>query len=160
MRVRLFVLSTVLAVACTKKERPTEQPVAEEQPPNPAEFAPSEEHEPPAPEEPPPPVDPYADLTEEQRTEKAKELYTEAEKLAKAKDWENAMVKYEEAYYLVPGKHGFAFKVGQAAHKAGHCAKAEQYLTHFQTYGDPEKHAKELKETKKILAVTAGCPGG
>lgn len=155
MRMRLLLVSALVLGACaSKKSEPVEDPQAADAPPNPEDFAPPEDHEP---EAPPPPADPYADFTPEQKLDKAKELYGEAEGLAGKKDWENAMIKYEEAYYLVPDKHGFAFKVGQAAHKAGHCAKAEQYLQHFQAYGDKKKHAKQLKQAKAILAKTAGC---
>jgi hypothetical protein len=99
-------------------------------------------------------------MSDEERLEKAKGLYKEAEGLAKAKDWEAAEAKYEEAYYLVPGKHGFAFKVGNAAFEAGHCQKAEEYLKHFEAYADPKKQADRLKQAKKILAETNGCPEG
>lgn len=150
MRALVFFIAALSIAGCKKKE-PVEEPEAEEPQEDPSAMAPSEENEP------PPPVDPYAGMTEEQKTEKAKEIYLEAEELAKAGDWATAAKKYEEAYYLVPGKHGFAFKVGNAAHKAGECEMAEQYLQHFQTYADAEKHAKQLKETKKILAKTAGC---
>ncbi len=155
---KLVILVALLSVGCTKKKNAQsdvpEDPNAE---PAPEDFAPPEEDIDAAPAA---PVDPYAGMSEEERLDKAKGLYVEAEGLAKAGEWENAMAKYEEAYYLVPGKHGFAFKVGKSAHEAGHCEKAEQYLTHFQSYGDPKKHAKQLKEAKQILAKTAGCAGG
>lgn len=84
---------------------------------------------------------------------KAKGLYLQAEDLvAEGKDAE-AIPFYEEAYRLVPGKHGFAFKVGVAAHKTGDCAKAKEYFDHLITYGsDQEKLAGKIKEAKKILA--------
>lgn len=84
---------------------------------------------------------------------KAKGLYLQAEDLvAEGKDAE-AIPFYEEAYRLVPGKHGFAFKVGVAAHKTGDCAKAKEYFDHLITYGsDQQKLAGKIKEAKKILA--------
>jgi predicted small lipoprotein YifL len=154
----LVVFVAALSVAGCKKKEPVEEPQAEEGAgEDPSALAPSEDHEP---DVELPPADPYAGFSEEQKLEKAKEIFAEAEGLAEAGDWGGAAKKYEEAYYLVPGKHGFAFKVGTAAHKAGECAMAEQYLQHFQSYADPKKHAKQLKEAKKILAKTAGCGGG
>jgi hypothetical protein len=147
----LLLFAVVAAAGCSKK-KDTQEPDADAAP-DPEDFRPPEE------EEAPVAADPYADLSPEEREEKARDLYGEAEALAKAKDWENAELKYEQAYYLVPSKHGFAFKVGQAAFEAGHCQKAEQYLNHFKTYGDPDKQADRLKETKKILAKTNGCAG-
>lgn len=84
----------------------------------------------------PPAVDPYAELSEEQRTEKARTLFEEAEALADQKQWLEAKNKYEEAYHLVPGKHGLAFKVGMAAIEVGDCEKAKIFLEHFVIYGD------------------------
>lgn len=151
-----LVLATSLAAGCGKKKQEASVEPEAEGPPAPEEFAPPEED----PAETPTAVDPYEGMSDEEREAKAKELYVEAEGLAKSKDWENAELKYEEAYYLVPGKHGFAFKVGTAAFEAGHCQKAEQYLNHFKTYADPKKQAARLDEAKKILGKTAGCTGG
>jgi hypothetical protein len=83
--------------------------------------------------------------------EQARTLYQEAEGLAKAGEWGPAADKYEEAYHLVPSKHGFAFKVGQAAWKAGDCSRADKYLAHFRTYGDMKKHAEYMGEADRIL---------
>jgi outer membrane protein assembly factor BamD (BamD/ComL family) len=83
--------------------------------------------------------------------ERAKVLYDEAEGLAKEERWQEASAKYEEAYYLVPGKHGFAFKVGDAAWQAGDCARAEKYLQHFRTYAPRDKHADYMARTDVIL---------
>ncbi|MCA9686520.1 MAG: hypothetical protein KC457_30410, partial [Myxococcales bacterium] len=71
------------------------------------------------------------EMSEEEKVEKAKELYGQAEGLAADQKWGEAMVLYEQAYYLVPGKHGFALKVGIAAYNAQNCDKAFEYLTHF-----------------------------
>jgi hypothetical protein len=94
---------------------------------------------------------PADELTEEQKAEKAKGLYVEAERLAKDGNWEAAVVLYEQAYYLVPGKHGFAHKVGVASWKVKNCDKAYEYLTHFVTYAEPEKNADKIKEAQGIL---------
>jgi hypothetical protein len=97
-------------------------------------------------------VAPADELTEEQKAEKAKGLYVEAERLAKEGNWEAAVVLYEQAYYLVPGKHGFAHKVGIASWEVKNCDKAYEYLTHFVTYGAAEaKNADKIKEAQGIL---------
>ena len=70
--------------------------------------------------------------------------------------WKEAELKYEQAYHLVPGKHGFAYKVGTSAHKAGDCERAKMYLDHFITYADAEKHADRLKSAKKLRGIL-GC---
>ena len=61
------------------------------------------------------------------------------------------MVKYESAYRLVPGKHGFAVKIGIAAYEIGDCAKAEQYLRHFMRYEEPAKKEKHQDRVYEIL---------
>jgi hypothetical protein len=96
-----------------------------------------------------PAEDPYAGMTEEQRMEKAKGLYTEAEKLWGAQQWKEAEAKYEEAYHLVPGKHGFAFKVAMSAARAGDCAKARSYFEHYIIYADVETHEQQIIEAKR-----------
>jgi MYXO-CTERM domain-containing protein len=99
-----------------------------------------------------------ATLDEEAAMERARGIYQRAEELA-ASEPNRAAYLYEDAYYLVPGKHGFAFKVGTTAFEAKICSKAQQYLSHFTTYGDPEKHAEMLTEADKLMnrLETMGC---
>lgn len=99
------------------------------------------------------------ELSEEEKTEKAKALYLEAEGKAKAQDWAGALPLYEEAYYLVPGKHGFALKAGLAAEKSGDCGKAIEYYEHFLKYAEADKYADDIGSTKKTLAALKkkGC---
>ncbi len=107
-----------------------------------------------------PPAAAPAEMTEDQKLEKAKGLYSEAETAFAAGDYATAVTKYEEAYYLVPGKHGFAHKVGITAWKLGDCTKADQYLKHYVHYEDQrEKNANKLDESTKILGEIAasGC---
>jgi hypothetical protein len=138
----------LLAAACCPKEEVVVDPDAHHKvapdwvPDESLEVAKSHEVDPPA-------TDPYADLTEEQRMEKAKVLYGEAEKLYEGQQWKEAEVKYEEAYHLVPGKHGFAFKVALSAVKAGDCAKARSYLEHYILWADVETHADQIIEAKR-----------
>ncbi len=100
-----------------------------------------------------------ANMTEEEKTNRAKEIYTQAEGLAAEGKWAEAVPLYEEAYYLVPGKHGFAHKVGVAAWNSGDCNKADVYLKHFLQYADPEKNADKMAEAKQILGEISmsGC---
>jgi hypothetical protein len=102
---------------------------------------------------------PQEQLTEEQKEDKAKDLYMQAEGLAADGKWTEAVVLYEQAYYLVPGKHGFAFKVGVAAWNARDCNKANEYLKHFIKYGDESKNADKFAEAKQILGEisVSGC---
>lgn len=114
---------------------------------------------PPAPGGPadPPPQD--ESLSEEEKAEKAKELYLQAEGLAAEGRWAESVPIYEEAYYLVPGKHGFAHKVGVAAWNAQDCNKANEYLKHYIKYGDEAKDADKFAEAKQILGEisVSGC---
>ena len=96
---------------------------------------------------------------EETAKEDAKELYVFAEEKAAAGEWTTAMYAYEDAYFLVPAKVGFAYKVGVAAFEARRCSKAAEYLDHFAQYGDPERHAEMLAETEGMQnrLETLGC---
>ena len=96
---------------------------------------------------------------EETAKEDAKSLFVWAEEKAAAGEWEVAMYAYEDAYFLVPAKVGFAFKVGKAAFEARRCAKAAEYLAHFARYGDTEKHAEMLAEADGMQnrLETLGC---
>lgn len=96
-----------------------------------------------------PPVDPYADLSEDERLAQAEVLFHEAEALAKAEQWAEAEAKYETAYHLVPGKHGFAYKVAMAAVNAGDCEKARLFLEHFIIYGDIDRQKPLILEARR-----------
>jgi tetratricopeptide (TPR) repeat protein len=103
--------------------------------------------------------DPAPGLTEDERNAMAKDLYIEAEGKAKDGDWAGALPLYEQAYQLVPGKHGFALKVGTAAEKSGDCAKAITYYEHFVQYAEADKYKDDISATKKALAALKkkGC---
>jgi tetratricopeptide (TPR) repeat protein len=91
--------------------------------------------------------------------QRAKEIYFLAERFAAAGRWADAIPVYEEAYYLVPGKHGLAHKIGIAAWNVGDCDKAKEYLEHFLYYGERAKYGDKLTEAKMILGEIAvsGC---
>jgi MYXO-CTERM domain-containing protein len=82
---------------------------------------------------------------------KSRELYQQAEQAANVGDWQQAADKYEQAYYLLPSKHGFAYKIGMAAWEAKDCVRAEKYLTHFRTYGSGDKHPEYMTEADRVL---------
>lgn len=140
-RARISVLAVavtlVLAPGCKKKDV-----VEPEQ-----DWVPDESAE--------PQISPVATMSEEERTEQAKALYMQAEEKAGAEDWVAALPLYEQAYQLMPGKHGFALKVGDAAQKVGDCAKAMTYYEHFTKYAESDKYASDIRRAKKALA--AGC---
>jgi tetratricopeptide (TPR) repeat protein len=133
-----LALALCLAPGCKKKE--TVQPEDDT-------WVPDESNE--------PRIAASATMTEEERKSQAKDLYTLAEEKAAAEDWAAALPLYEEAYYLMPDKHGFALKVGDAAMKLGDCTKAMQYYDHFVKYADEDKYASDIRRVKKALA--AGC---
>ncbi|PRP95827.1 hypothetical protein ENSA5_36960 [Enhygromyxa salina] len=100
-----------------------------------------------------------AQLDEDERLEHAKKLYVAAERLTRRGKWAEAADYYEQAYYLVPSKHGFAHKVAVAAYEAGDCDRAQEYLLHFLTYGDSDKHLDELDEAQRLIEEidASGC---
>lgn len=100
-----------------------------------------------------------ATLNRDEATEKARGLYEQAEGLAAEEKWAEAVEPYEDAYFLVPEKVGFAYKVGKAAFEARRCNKAEEYLGHFMRYGDAEKHAELQRDAEQLLnrIETLGC---
>jgi tetratricopeptide (TPR) repeat protein len=102
-----------------------------------------------------PQISPVVTMSEEDRTEQAKALYLQAEEKAGAEDWAGALPLYEQAYQMMPGKHGFALKVGDAAQKVGDCAKAMTYYEHFVKYAESDKYASDIRRAKK--AISAGC---
>jgi hypothetical protein len=94
---------------------------------------------------------PERELSQAEKEEKAKNLYIEAEGLAAEGNWQAAVPLYEQAYYLVPAKHGFAHKVGIATWQIGNCDKTKEYLTHFVTYAEPDKFEEKIAEAQAIL---------
>lgn len=93
--------------------------------------------------------------------ELAKELFGQAEELAASDQMVKATGLYEQAYHLVPGKHGFAYKVGLAAYLSDprDCTRADDYLKHYLTHGDPSKHPEWVDESNRMLGdiSATGC---
>jgi hypothetical protein len=88
---------------------------------------------------------------DEQREELAKALYLRGLRAQEEGDFTCALDMFETAYYLVPGKHRFAFLVGESAFAVGECAKARDYLEHFVVYADPDKDAERLQKAAELL---------
>ncbi|TPV97162.1 MAG: hypothetical protein B7733_01085 [Myxococcales bacterium FL481] len=102
---------------------------------------------------------PAEELSEDEKLEKARGLFGEAQDAYADEQYGLAADKFEQAYFLVPAKHGFAHKVGIAAYKAGDCQRAEEYLKHFLEYGDGDKHPDKMSEAKLTLGEISatGC---
>lgn len=90
----------------------------------------------------------------------AESLAIWAKQLSDAGDWGGAAARYAEAYQVVPDDHVFAYHVAIASWEGHECGDAGTYLHHFEKVADPRKHRRELKETKKKIALLdAGeCP--
>ncbi len=141
----LVTVALVLGASACKKDQETVEPEDDT-------WVPDESLEPEAGT-----ADPAPSMTPEEKQAKAKELYIEANGKAEAGDWAGALSLYEQAYQLVPGKHGFALKVGVAAEKAGDCAKAITYYEHFLKYAEADKYQDDIASTQKSLdALEAG----
>lgn len=102
---------------------------------------------------------PAEELSEDEKIEKARVLFGEGQDAYADEQYGVAADKFEQAYFLVPDKHGFAHKVGVSAFKAGDCVRAEEYLKHFLQYGDDDKDADKMSEAKITLGEisASGC---
>ncbi|MFV8749691.1 hypothetical protein ACNOYE_03955 [Nannocystaceae bacterium ST9] len=151
MRRNSMLVMAASWILCVSACKPKEEPVAPED----DTWIPDEGREPaPAPVAPPAP-----ELSEDERQAQAKAIYVEAEGKAKAEDWAGALVLYEQAYHLVPGKHGFALKVATTAERAGDCAKAILFYEHFVQYAEPDKYGEDIAKAKTSVAALKkqGC---
>lgn len=78
-----------------------------------------------------------------------------AEQARRAGDYACAIAVSKQTYWLLPGKHRFAFWVGEIASEApfepGACAVAREYLEHFVRYADPHRNAADLERARAIL---------
>jgi hypothetical protein len=99
------------------------------------------------------------EFTQEQAFQLAEVLYMRAKELEASDDHVCRLSLLEKAYYLVPGKHGFAFSVGEAAFAAGDCEKASMFLQHFLAYGGPERQQEKLARAQELVTriETHGC---
>lgn len=99
------------------------------------------------------------ELSQEHAAELAKTLYMRAQELEASGDPVCRLALLEQAYYLVPGKHGFALLVGEAAFDTGDCEKASLFLKHFLAYADPQAQPDKWARAQRLLVQieTLGC---
>lgn len=109
----------------------------------------------------PPPSSPGApdpaSMSDEQKMERAKALYGEADAAFQAGDFTGALAKFEEAYnYYAPQLHLFNFNIGAAAYELGDCVKAK---TAFQRFLDlvPDHPERGTAQEKLIEIERSGC---
>ncbi len=77
-------------------------------------------------------ADPAAGMTDEQKMERAKQLFGEGNAAVEAGDYATAVQKFEEAYLVyAPQLHVFNFNIGSAAFYANDCVKAKAALQRF-----------------------------
>lgn len=98
-----------------------------------------------------------ASMSEDQKMERAKALYGEADEAFVAGDYASALAKFEEAYnYYAPSLHLFNFNIGAAAYELGDCAKAK---TAFQRFLDlvPDHPQRGAAQEKLIEIERSGC---
>ena len=76
--------------------------------------------------------DPTAGMTDEQKLEKAKQLYGEADAAFQSGNFTEALTKFEEAYNVyAPNFHVFNFNIGVSAYELGDCVKAKTAFNRF-----------------------------
>src|SRR5688572_2211582 len=83
--------------------------------------------------------------------EAADDLEQLADDLADKGHYYEAVGLYEQAYELVPDRHGLAYKIGLTSYMHHYCGTAEEYLTHFVDNGQLLLYAKELEHAREIL---------
>jgi tetratricopeptide (TPR) repeat protein len=88
--------------------------------------------------------------------EGAKTLYEAGEKAMKAKQYDEAMAKYEEAYKLAPALHLFTYNIALAAERGGDCPKAVRYYRMFLDLV-PE-HDKRAEVQRGLPGLEKECP--
>lgn len=100
-------------------------------------------------------VNPFTDaqfvLSEAQQVEVVRAMVSRAERARDEGDLACALALYEEVYYRIPGKHIYAFRVGELAAEVGDCDRAQSYLRHFIVYVDYDRYAEEQERAKQLL---------
>ncbi len=109
----------------------------------------------------PPPASPGApdpsSMSDEEKMDRAKALYGEADAAFAEGDFSTALVKFEEAYnYYAPSLHLFNYNIGAAAYELGDCVKAK---TAFQRFLDlvPDHPQRATAQEKLIEIERSGC---
>ncbi len=102
-------------------------------------------------------ADPTAGMSEEQKLERAKQLYGEADAAFQSGNFSDALTKFEEAYNVyAPNFHVFNFNIGLAAYELGDCVKAK---TAFQRFLDlVAEHPSRGEAQQKLIEIErSGC---
>ena len=102
-------------------------------------------------------ADPTAGMSEEQKLERAKQLYGEADAAFQGGNFADALTKFEEAYNVyAPNFHVFNFNIGLSAYELGDCAKAK---TAFQRFLDlVSDHPSRGEAQQKLIEIErSGC---
>ena len=102
-------------------------------------------------------VQDVATMSDEDRMERAKQLYGEGDAAFNEGDAATALAKFEEAYNTyAPSLHVFNINIGLAAYDLGDCAKAK---VAFQRFLDlvPEHPARAQAQEKMLEIERSGC---
>ena len=102
-------------------------------------------------------ADPTAGMSEEQKLERAKQLYGEADGNFQQGNFADALAKFEEAYNVyAPNFHVFNFNIGLSAYELGDCVKAK---TAFQRFLDlVADHPSRGEAQQKLIEIErSGC---
>ena len=96
-------------------------------------------------------------MSDEDRMNRAKQLYGEADQAFNAGSYTEALQKFEEAYNVyAPSLHVFNINIGQAALELGDCVKAKAA---FQRFLDlvPEHPGRQIAQEKLLEIERSGC---
>ena len=98
----------------------------------------------------------FGDDLKQQQTDYAKQLYEQGVAAMDAKNYDEALRLFSEAYRYAPSLHLFNFNIGNAAELAGNCQRARAA---FQMFLDlvPE-HAERGAVQTKLDALARDCP--
>jgi tetratricopeptide (TPR) repeat protein len=102
-------------------------------------------------------ADPTAGMSEEQKLQRAKQLYGEADTAFQGGNFAEALTKFEEAYNVyAPNFHVFNFNIGLSAYEVGDCVKAK---TAFQRFLDlVADHPSRGEAQQKLIEIErSGC---
>jgi tetratricopeptide (TPR) repeat protein len=100
---------------------------------------------------------PADEMSEEDRMERAKELFGGGQASFDEGDFNSALAKWEEAYNVyAPQLHLFNFNIGQAAFELGDCVKAK---TAYQRFLDlvPEHPSRGDAQARLLEIERTGC---
>lgn len=104
--------------------------------------------------------DHFAHMSFRQRERLARRVFRQAEGHKRRGQLDEAIEKYEQAYRLVPHKHGLAFIIGMAYQKAGSCERAGHFLDRLIKHGGTEARLQDkISRARDVLSELSaqGC---